>query len=131
MWTTNVEPSVFARLKTYGEVLKTNFPDIVFTTENESDTIAKFPTVLLEELGGAEQGRDLDGSTINAYLSTFQITIAHNDKKYHVRNIMDNCMDTMKKLRFEMVGSPTFNRNQGVWMGVARFRRTIGANDTL
>ena len=131
MWISNIEPAVFARVKAYGEVLRKNFPNIVFTTDNESDTPAKFPTVLVEEITGAEQGRDLEGTTVNAYLSSFQISIAHNDKKYHVRTIMDNCMETMKKLRFEIVGTPIYSRSEGVWTGVARFRRTIGSGDTF
>lgn len=131
MWISDIEPAVFARVKAYGEVLRKKFPDIVFTTDNESDTPAKFPTVLVEEITGAEQGRDLEGVRVNAYLASFQISISHNDKKYHVRNIMDNCMETMKKLRFEIIGTPIYSRSEGVWTGVARFRRTIGSNDTF
>lgn len=128
MWISDIETKVLAKLKENGEVLKKNFPNIVFTTENESDTSAKFPTVYLEELSGMERGRDLEGSTVNAYMATFQINISHNDKRYHVKSIMNNCMDTMKQLRFEIIGTPIYNRSDGVWTGVARFRRVIEAN---
>lgn len=128
MWISDIETKVLAKLKENGEILKKNFPNIVFTTENESDTPAKFPTVYLEELSGTERGRDLEGSTVNAYMATFQINISHNDKRYHVKSIMNNCMDTMKQLRFEIIGTPIYNRSDGVWTGVARFRRVIEAN---
>lgn len=131
MWISDIEPAVFAMVKAYGEVLRKNFPDIVFTTDNESDTPAKFPTVYIEELPGTERGRDLEGNRVNAYMATFQINISHNDKKIHVKRVMNNCMDTMKKLQFEIIGTPTYNRSEGVWTGVARFRRTIGSGDTF
>lgn len=131
MWISDIETKVLAKLKENGEVLKKNFPNIVFTTENESDTPAKFPTVCLEELSGMERGRDLEGIKVNAYMATFQINITHNDRRYHVKSVMNNCMKTMKELRFEIIGTPVYSRSDGVWTGVARFRRTIGANDTL
>lgn len=131
MWISDIETKVLAKLKENGETLKGSFPNIVFTTENETDTPAKFPTVYLEELSGMERGRDLEGTKVNAYMATFQINIAHNDRRYHVKSIMNNCMATMKELRFEIIGTPVYNRSEGVWTGIARFRRTIGANDTL
>ena len=130
MWISDVETKVYARIKENGQELKKNFPSIFFTTENESSsTTPKFPTVYLEELSGMERGRDLEGTRVNAYMATFQINISHNDKKSHVRRIMNNCMDTMKQLRFEIIGTPVYNRSEGVWTGVARFRRVFGAND--
>lgn len=131
MWISDIETKVFSKIKENGQELKKNFPNIFFTTENESDTPAKFPTVYLEELSGTERGRDLEGNRVNAYMATFQINISHNDKKSHVRRVMNNCMDTMKKLRFEIVGTPIYSRSEGVWTGVARFRRTIGSGDTF
>ena len=131
MWISDIETKVFSEIKKNGQELKKNFPNIFFTTENESDTPAKFPTVYLEELSGTERGRDLEGNSVNAYMATFQINISHNDKKSHVRRVMNNCMDTMKKLRFEIVGTPIYSRSDGVWTGVARFRRTIGSGDAF
>lgn len=131
MWISDIETKVFSEIKKNGQELKKNFPNIFFTTENESDTPAKFPTVYLEELSGTERGRDLEGNSVNAYMATFQINISHNDKKSHVKRVMNNCMDTMKKMRFEIAGTPIYSRSEGVWTGVARFRRTIGSGDTF
>lgn len=131
MWISDIGTKVLSKLKENGEVLKKNFPKIVFTDENESDTPAKFPTVYLEELSGMERGMDLERIKVNAYMATFQINITHNDRRYHVKSIMNNCMATMKELRFEIIGTPIYNRSEGVWTGIARFRKTIGANDTL
>ena len=131
MWISDIETKVFSEIKKNGQELKKNFPNIFFTTENESDTPAKFPTVYIEELSGTERGRDLEGNKVNAYMATFQINISHNDKKSHVKRVMNNCMDTMKKMRVEIVGTPIYSRSEGVWTGVARFRRTIGSGDTF
>lgn len=132
MWINDIETAVFSRIKARGSPLKKYFPEIFFTTENETDeTVAVFPTVYVEELAGTEQGRDLEGRKVNVYLATFQINIAHNGKKNEVKRIMENCMETMKEMRFEIIATPIYSLNKGVWTGVARFRRVIGGEDVL
>ena len=132
MWINDIETAVFSRIKARGSPLKKYFPKIFFTTENETDeTVAVFPTVYVEELAGTEQGRDLEGRKVNVYLATFQINIAHNGKKNEVKRIMENCMETMKEMRFEIIATPIYSLNKGVWTGVARFRRVIGGEDVL
>lgn len=132
MWISDIEIAVFSRIKAKGSPLKKKYPNIFFTAENETDeTVAVFPTVYVQEIPGTEQGRSLDGSEITAYLSTFQINIAHNGTKAEIREIMDNCLETMKSMRFEVTGTPIYTKEGGVWNSVARFRRSIGGNDTL
>lgn len=132
MWISDIESAVFSRIKARGSTLKKKYPKIFFTAENETDeTSAVFPTVYVQELFGSEQGRDLEGIGINDYLATFQINISHNKDKADVRKIMDNCVETMKSMSFEVINTPIYTKTDGVWNGVARFRRTIGANDIL
>ena len=132
MWISDIETAVFSRIKARGSSLIKNYPNIFFTAENESDeTVAVFPTVLVQELNGAEEAESLDGGNINAYSANFQISIAHNGQKADVRKIMNNVMDSMKEMKFNIVGTPFYTKSSGVWNGVARFRRTIGSSDTL
>ena len=132
MWIDDIETAVFSRIKVRGSQLKKYFPKMFFTTENKTDeTVAVFPTVYVEELAGTEQGRDLEGRKVNVYLATFQINIAHNGKKNEVKRIMRNCMETMKEMRFEIIATPIYRLNKGVWTGAARFRRVIGGEDVL
>lgn len=132
MWINDIGVAVYSRIKARGSPLKKKYPNIFFTDENETEeTTAVFPTVFVDELSGVEQGRDLDGSTVNSYLATFQINISHNGKKSEVREIMGNCMETMKSMRFEIIGTTIYSKTNGVWGAVARFRRTIGSSDTL
>lgn len=129
MWISDIESSVFTRLKAGGNTLKTKFPNIFYTTSNESDDAAVFPTIYLEELSGAEQGKTLDGSEIAAYMSSFQINVTHNGTKPEIRSVMDNALETMKKLRFEIIGTPFYTRSNKIWTATARCRRMIGSGD--
>lgn len=132
MWTSDIESAVFTRLKADGnKAFKKDYSDIFYTTENETDDDAVFPTVYLQELSGAERGRDLEGIEINAILSSFQIDVSDNESKQRCKKVMDNAIETMKKLKFEVVGLPIYRRTSGVWLGTARFRRTISKNDIL
>lgn len=132
MWISDIQPIVYSRVKARGSSLKKNYPAIRFTDENETDeTTPVFPTVFVEELSGLESNKDLYGKTVNAYMATFQVMITHNRNKVDVRNIMDNVMETMKSMAFEMNSTPIYSLSNGVWTGVARFRRTIGAEDIL
>lgn len=132
MWVSDIESAVFSRIKARGRPLKEKYPTIFFTAEEETDeTVPTFPTVYVQELSGTGQGEDLDGSKTNALLSSFQINVYHNGTKSDVRYIMNNCGDTLESMRFRIINSPTYTVSNGVWKGVARFRRTIGGNDTL
>lgn len=130
MWISDIESAVFTRIKANGlKELKKKFPEIFYTTDNETDAEAVFPTVYVEELPGTEQGRDLEGTKINAMLISFQITVSHSGNKPETRAVMDNAITTLKKLRFDIISAPIYKRNGGVWTGTARARRSFGAND--
>ena len=132
MWISDIESAIFTRVKANGlKELKTKFPEIFYTTDNETDAEAVFPTVYVEELPGAEQGEDLEGTSTNALLASFQITVSHNGNKPETRVVMDNAITTLKQLRFKIISAPIYKRSNGVWVGTARVRRIIGANDIL
>ncbi len=129
MWISDIESSVLTRLKAGGNKLKEQFPKLIYTTSNESDDEAVFPTVYLEQLSGSEQGADLERIKVNSMLLPFQINVIHNGSKTETRRIMDNALETMKKLRFEINVTPFYVRNNKIWTATARCRRIFDAND--
>lgn len=132
MWTGDIESAVFTRVKTAGnKAFKTKYRNIFYTTENETDNEAVFPTVYLQELTGSERGRDLEGIEVHAMLSSFQIDVSDNDTKQRCKEVMENALSTMKSLKYEIIGMPIYRKSNGVWLGTARCRRVISKNDIL
>ena len=87
------------RLKKLDIFNTTRFTNAVTNEESRlSGTI--FPTIYVHELAGVEQGKDLDGQSINAVLETFQIDHITNTKKTDAKQIMREVADVMTDLRF-------------------------------
>lgn len=134
MWTDNIESTVFSRVKVEGTVsLKKTFPKITYTAENAISDEPLFPTVFIQELPASEIGQNLDGSTINGVLSAFQIDVSDNQEngKQNCKTVMSKAIESMKSMRFEVTAMPIYRKENNVWVGTARFRRTIGFNDIL
>ena len=118
------------RLKKLDIFNTTRFTNAVTNEESRlSGTI--FPTIYVHELVGVEQGKDLDGQSINAVLETFQIDCITNTKQSDAKQILRVVADVMKELRFEIVSMPEFKSQDKVYRSTARFRRVIGRNDKL
>ena len=118
------------RLKKLDIFNTTRFTNAVTNEESRlSGTI--FPTIYVHELVGVEQGKDLDGQSINAVLETFQIDCITNTKQSDAKQIMRVVADVMKELRFEIVSMPEFKSQDKVYRSTARFRRVIGRNDRI
>ena len=135
MWTDDIEINVFSRIKAEGTIaLKSKYPNLFYTTANETDDSPSFPSVYVQELPGVERGRDLEGKDINGVLSSFQVDVQDNDKekgKARTKEVMGKVMETMKSMLFEVTALPVYRRENDVWLATARFRRVIGANDFL
>ena len=131
MWISNISSIVFTRVKVDGlKKLKTKYPNIYFTTSDKAQKNPEFPTVYIHELPGKENGNDLENSFINSAIFTFQIEVTDNVSQNRTREVMDEIMGIMKKMRFSVVGMPEFN-NTDTYRGIARFRRTIDWNDNI
>lgn len=77
-----LESQVITRIKTkFSKKLKDRYPDLKFTNSDKADTVPKFPTVYIHEMPGSETGGDLQGDTINAVWSSFQIEVTTNTKQ--------------------------------------------------
>ena len=137
-WAYEIETKVLGIINSYAiprlkklDIFKTTrFTNAVTNEESRlSGTI--FPTIYVHELVGLEQGKDLEGQSINAVLETFQIDCITNTKQSDAKQIMRVVADVMKELRFEIVSMPEFKSQDKVYRSTARFRRVIGRNDNL
>mgnify|MGYP006328191385 FL=1 len=137
-WAYEIETKVLGLINSYAiprlkklDIFKTTrFTNAVTNEESRlSGTI--FPTIYVHELVGVEQGKDLEGQSINAVLETFQIDCITNTKQSDAKQIMRVVADVMKELRFEIVSMPEFKSQDKVYRSTARFMRVIGRNDNL
>lgn len=132
MWTSDISSMVFTRIKAEGtNKLKARYPDINFTASDRASTNPKFPTVLVQEIGSAERGHDLDGVSINAVLCTFQIDVIDNQTQNRAKDVINEIVNIMKKMRFSVVAMPEFQNTDSTYRCVMRCRRMIGVGDIL
>ena len=132
MWTSDIASMVFTRIKVEATPkLKIKYPNINFTTSDQVRTDPTFPNVYVKELQGSERGQTLDGESVNAILSSFQIEVADNVSDNRAREVADIVFLIMKKMKYEVIGLPFQDNTDGVHRNVARYRRIIGYNDIL
>jgi len=133
MWTSDIGSKVFTVIKAKAtSKLKTKYPDINFTTSSKASTNPKFPTVYVKRLQGAERGQDIEGTSVNAILSSFQIEVTTNTSDTEAQEVADVIADVMKSMRYQMIGEPfPDNSSSDTHRNVARYQRLVGYNDTL
>lgn len=134
-WIMLVPSFVFSRIKAeFSEKLKTQYgmSGDHFSTVNQNQTDSRFPFVYVHMISSAEQGGDLEGSTVNAALFAFQVDVYDNQSQGRAREVMGEVVRIMKTMRFQVTSMPEFERSSnGVYRSVARFSRVIGAGDIL
>lgn len=133
MWATEIDTTVLSRLRSRGYAdLRKNYPNINFTDDDRAPIDPKFPTVFYINISSAERGQTLDGKTMNALLHSVQIEVSDNSQtNATVKAVMSKICDYMKDMGYEIVNMPFFQNTDTVFRMVARFRRTIGANDVI
>lgn len=134
-WVMLVPSFVFSRIKAdFSQKLKNQYgmTGEHFSTVNRKTADAKFPTILVQNLPSVEQGADLEGSTINAGLFSFQVDVFDNRSQGRTREVMTEVVRIMKEMRFQVVAMPEFEASSdGTYRCTARFRRLIGSGDVL
>lgn len=139
MWATEIDTTVLSRLRSRGYTdLKKKYQNINFTDNDRAPTTPKFPTVYYINISSAERGQTLDGKTMNALLHSVQIEVSDNGtpvankpQNYATKDVMSKICEYMKDMGYEIVNMPFFQNTDTVFRMVARFRRTIGANDVI
>ena len=133
-WYIMIPLMVFTKLKQkFSQTIKDKYSmtDKNFSTVGSSDTPAVFPFVYFNALPASEQGRDLEGISVNGALFSFQIDVYSNKTQNEARKVMSEVSKVMKTMGFEIVSMPSFESTQDVHRMTARFRRMFGANDKL
>ena len=133
-WYMKIPLMVFTKLKqNFSQTIKETYKmtDKNFSTVGSSDTPAVFPFVYVQTLPATEQGRDLQGTSVNGALFAFQVDVYSNKTQSEARNVMSEVRRLMKEIGFECNQMPSFENTKDVHRMTARFRRLIGACDKL
>ena len=128
----DIETIVYSRIKAIlTKKLKTKYPNISFTTSDKVSGNPQFPNVYVHMMSSQEIGGDLEGNTINGVLASFQIETTDNETQTRAKDVMNNVVEVMKSMRFEVTSMPESMNTNTSYRCVARFRRTIGKLDKL
>ena len=133
-WITMVPSIVYTRIITeFSEAIKNeyNMTDKNFSAIGTSDTTPVFPFVYIGTQPGKEEGKDLEGRCINGGTFAFQIDVTDNKSQYNARKVMNEVIRIMKSMGFEVNQFPNPEDTKDTHRMIARFRRIIGASDTL
>lgn len=133
-WYIMIPLKVFSILKqNFSQKIKDTYKmtDSNFSTVGSNDTPAVFPFVYFNALPAVEQGRDLQGTSVNGALFTFQIDVYSNKTQNDARNVMKEIARVMKTMGFEINSMPSFEDTKDVHRMTARFRRMFGSNEKL
>lgn len=123
---------VFTRLKqNFSQTIKDTYKmtDSNFSTVGSSKAPAVFPFVYVNALPASEQGRDLQGTSVNGALFTFQVDVYSNKTQNEARKVMKEIAKVMKAMGFEINSMPSFEGTQDVHRMTARFRKMFGSSD--
>lgn len=132
MWTSDIQSSVFTRIKAEGtKKLKTKYPNINFTTSSKKSSNPKFPSVYVKRMQGKEEGQTLDGKDVNAVTSTFQIEVTDNTSDTVAQDVADVIYGIMKTMRYSVLGDPISDNDADTYRNVSRYQRIVGFNDIL
>lgn len=128
----DIQTRVFSRIKNkFPTSLKIKYPNASFTTSDRVQENPQFPNIYVHERASTETGEDLEGLSINAIISSFQIDVTDNESMNNAREIMTYIVSTMKSMRFKVVSMPEFTNTPDIYRLSATFRRVIGNNDVL
>ncbi len=133
-WTDIISSVVFTRIKNeFSSNLKTKYKitDGNFSTVGSSDTPAVFPFVYVQLLPSAEEGQDLEGTSINAGLFTFQIEVTDNQSQTRTKDIMSEVKRIMKSMRFTVQPTGDIQDTKDTHRAIMRCNRRIGSGDIL
>ena len=133
-WYMMIPLMVFTRIKqNFSQTIKDTYKmtDSNFSTVGSSKAPAVFPFVYVNALPASEQGRDLQGTSVNGALFTFQIDVYSNKTQNEARKVMSEVTKVMKTMGFEIISIPSFEDTKDVHRMTARFRRLLTDDTTL
>lgn len=137
-WVFDIEPKIYTIIKTRLEkALLTNYPNLYITQQEKLNDDTSLPTIFIKMLDSPEMGADLDNTTVNAMMATFEvhITIAKNGTDNGLaglRKLAAAVLENFKKLRFNVIFRGEINRETSdTYTMISRYRRVIGAEQPI
>lgn len=134
IWVADAQTLIYSKAKAMLiSKLKTTYPSLYVTDDDETPSEAQFPSVYIHFLQPSERGQDLEGKSINAiYLTAeVEVTVTKAQGISVAKEVAYKAMDIFKSMSFD--GRLPFedNRGDGTKRMIARYSRTIGYNDTI
>lgn len=130
-WAYDLGTVIFSTVKAKAlPELMNKYPEIYFTSNSKSLDEATFPTVYIHRMAAVETGNDIEGTSINATIETFQVDVFADTSQTDAGYIMSVVAEAFKEMRFQIAAMPEFNEGE-TYRSTARFRRVVGANDIL
>lgn len=137
-WVFNIESKIYTIIKTRLEkAWETTYPDLYITQQEKLNDNTSLPTIFIKMLDSPEMGADLDNTTVNALMATFEvhITIAKdgaNNGMSGMRKLASAVLENFKKLRFNVIFRGEINRETSdTYTFISRYRRVIGADEEI
>ena len=131
LWAYDIEMTVYSIVKSIAQPkLIEKYPNVYFTTKSKSTKTPTFPTVYIHLLSAKEEGKTIDGKSINALSVTFQVDVITNKDESEARHVMSIISEAFKDLRFGVKDFPSLEYGD-TNKSTARFQRIIGANEKL
>lgn len=124
-----VNARLMARLKTdadapyYGK-------DLFFSSTNQG-TPAEMPCLNIVSLGEPQTGNDLEHNAQNFIISTIELRSYDKKSITNAIKLLDLAGDVMISMRYELIMGIEDISDSSAKIAVARFRRLVGAGDTL
>ena len=134
-WVFNIESKIYTIVKTrLTNVLKDVYPKLLITQQQRLNDNTQLPVIYIKMLDSPEIGADLDGSTVNAMLVTFEthITVSKDSGLSGLRKISASVLENFKKLRFQMATRGEITRETSdTYTTISRYNRVIGAEEEI
>lgn len=131
LWAYDIEMTVYSIVKSIAQPkLIEKYPNVYYTTKSKSTKTPTFPTVYIHLLSAKEEGKTIDGKSINALSVTFQVDVTTNKDESEARHVMSIISEAFKDLRFGVKDFPSLEYGD-TNKSTARFQRIIGANEKL
>lgn len=127
-----LESQVFSRIK-YGfsKSIKEKYPDLNFTTEDQSSTKPKFPTVYIHLMPSNSIGDTLEGEKVEGVGTSFQVDVTDNQSNSRAGEVANEVQRIMVSMGFKPRPIPYFDNTDSTHRSVARYYRGIGDDDVL
>lgn len=134
-WVFNIESKIYTVVKTrLTNALKDVYPKLLITQQQRLNDDTQLPVIYIKMLDSPEIGADLDGSTVNAMLVTFEthITVSKDSGLSGLRKISASVLENFKKLRFQMATRGEITRETSdTYTTISRYNRVIGAEEEI